>query len=90
MGIHNPYRFWRGHETPAHKVRITQPFWCSVYPWSQILHEELTGSNPSTFIHPTRPVEMISMYEYTFAILSIRDGLAPAYELEEYLHLVNR
>ena len=71
---------------PAHKVRITQPFLCSVYPWAQVLHEELTGSNPSTFVHPTRPVEMISMYEamHICNLRSIQDGLEPAYELEAY------
>ena len=54
---------WDAKEMPAHKVRITELFLCSVYPWAQVLHEELTGTNPSTFVHPTRPVEMISMYE---------------------------
>ncbi len=86
MGIHDPMITWDAKEMPAHKVRITQPFLCSVYSWSQVLHEELTEANPSTFIHPTRPVEMISMYEamHICNLRSIRDGLEPAYELEEY------
>ena len=86
MGVSDPMITWRGKEMPAHKVRITQPFLCSVYPWAQVLHEELTGSNPSTFVHPTRPVEMISMYEamHICNLRSIQDGLEPAYELEAY------
>jgi|GEM_PF-4154601 len=86
MGVHDPMNTWDAKEMPAHRIRISKPFWCSVYPWSQVLHEELTGTNPSTFIHPTRPVEMISMYEamHICNLRSIRDGLEPAYELEEY------
>ena len=86
MGAYDPMITWDAKEMPAHKVRITKPFWCSVYPWSQVLHEELTGTNPSTFVHPTRPVEMISMYEamHICNLRSIRDGLDPAYELEAY------
>ena len=35
-------------KNPVHRVCITEPFWCSVYPWTQILHEELfDGDNPS-------------------------------------------
>lgn len=86
MGAYDPMITWDAKEMPGHKVRITKPFWCSVYPLAQVLHEELTGSNPSTFVHPTRPVEMISMYEamHICNLRSIRDGLEPAYELEEY------
>ena len=86
MGAYDPMITCDAKEMPAHKVRISQPFWCSVYPWVQVLHEELTESNPSTFIHPTRPVEMISMYEAMSIcnLRSIQDGLEPAYELEEY------
>ncbi len=86
MGVHDPMITWDAKKMPAHKVRITRPFLCSVYPWAQVLHEELTRSNPSTFVHPTRPVETISMYEamHICNLRSIRDGLEPAYELEEY------
>ena len=33
------YLTWDAPEMPPHKVVITDPFWCSVYPWTQILHE---------------------------------------------------
>ena len=86
MGIHDPMITWDAKKMPAHKVRITKPFWCSVYSWSQILQEDLMGKNPSKCKHPTNPVEMISWYEALKVCntRSLRDGLEIVYELEEY------
>ena len=86
MGAHDPMITWDAKKMPAHKVRITKPFWCSVYSWSQILQEDLMGNNPSNCKYPTNPVEMISWYEplKICNARSERDGLEIVYELEEY------
>ena len=86
MGAYDQMSTWDAKEMPPHKVRISKPFWCSVYSWSQILHEELMNTNPSNKQHPTNPVECISWYEAlkTCNARSKRDGLQPAYSLEEY------
>lgn len=48
-------------EKPAHRVRITRPFYLAKYPTTQAQWEAVMGSNPSRFKgDPNRPVENVS------------------------------
>ena len=47
-------------EKPAHQVTLTRPFYLGVYPVTQAEYERVTGSTPSHFKGPKRPVETIS------------------------------
>ena len=51
MGCYNKYLDWSAEEVPPHKVAITEPFWCSVYPWTHILHEELCYEPKGDYDH---------------------------------------
>lgn len=87
MGCYDKYLTWDALEMPPHKVVITDPFWCSVYPWTQILHEELrNGENPSMTKWSTNPVDGISFWDALKIcnLLSDRDGLEEVYNFEDY------
>ena len=47
-------------EKPAHRVEITKGFWIGETPVTQDAYQRVTGSNPSHFKGPQRPVEMVS------------------------------
>jgi formylglycine-generating enzyme required for sulfatase activity len=49
------------NERPAHRVRITEPFYMGKYEVTQAQWEAVMGTNPSHFKgHPNRPVESVS------------------------------
>jgi formylglycine-generating enzyme required for sulfatase activity len=55
----------REHESPAHPVAITRPFYMGVYPVTQGQFERVMGRNPSAFTRghgggPDHPVETVS------------------------------
>ncbi|MBX2799256.1 MAG: formylglycine-generating enzyme family protein, partial [Myxococcales bacterium] len=43
-----------------HQVTLTRGYWLGETPVTQALWEAVTGSNPSCFVSPTRPVEQVS------------------------------
>ncbi|MBL7185292.1 MAG: formylglycine-generating enzyme family protein [Phycisphaerae bacterium] len=45
---------------PTHMVRISKPFYMSVYEVTQQQYEKIIGTNPSRFKGPLRPVETVS------------------------------
>ena len=47
-------------EAPAHAVTITQPFWMGKYEVTQAEYQAVIGTNPSHFIGPQWPVELVS------------------------------
>jgi formylglycine-generating enzyme required for sulfatase activity len=52
-----------GHESsesPEHKVRLTHGFWMGKYPVIQQQWQAIMNSNPSKFVDPHQPVEMVS------------------------------
>ena len=55
-----------GHEeteSPQHTVRFTKGFWMSRSPVTQNQWLALMGSNPSKFVDPCQPVEMVSWHD---------------------------
>ena len=65
-----PGEFWMGspegeagrnaNEGPRHVVRLTEGFWLAETACSQSVWQSVMGSNPSLFIDPQNPVEMVS------------------------------
>lgn len=58
----------RPHEGPPHDVKITRPFYLSVYPVTQAQYERVIGKNPSKFSKsrgggPDHPVEVVNWKE---------------------------
>ena len=51
------------HETPAHRVWITKPFYMFQYPCTQELYDMVTNLNPSHFKAPRNPVENVSWWD---------------------------
>jgi formylglycine-generating enzyme required for sulfatase activity len=47
-------------EQPQHEVTITTPFWLGKYEVTQAQYLAVMGNNPSTWVGPNHPVEMIS------------------------------
>ena len=47
-------------EWPVHEVTISRPFYIGVYEVTQAEYERVTGTNPSYFSGPRRPVERVS------------------------------
>lgn len=68
---------------PQHRVRITEPFYLSVYEVTQKDYEAVRGTNPAHFKngdgHADRPVEMVSWNDaVAFCVkLSEQEGLKP-------------
>ncbi|MEQ1633253.1 MAG: formylglycine-generating enzyme family protein [Planctomycetota bacterium] len=54
-----PY-FSLAAERPVHAVTITRPFWIGTREVTQSAFQALMGSNPSSFVHPDRPVEQVT------------------------------
>ena len=67
----------RDDEGPAHRVRITKPFYLGVYEVTQEQYVQLTGNNPSKFAGKTNPVEVVNWKEATefCAKLSAKEGV---------------
>ena len=87
MGCYDKYWDCNAFQIPPHKVAITEPFWCSVYPWTQILHEELfDGENPSLTKWQSNPVDGVSFWDALKIcnLLSDRDGLEEVYNFDDY------
>ena len=52
-----------GDEKPAHEVRLTKGFWMGVTPVTQAQWQAIMGKNPSYFMGPQLPVELVSWDE---------------------------
>ncbi|MEI8094143.1 MAG: SUMF1/EgtB/PvdO family nonheme iron enzyme [Spirochaetales bacterium] len=65
------------------KVTVSS-FWMAETETTQRQYKEVTGSDPSWFHNAENPVEKVSWYEaIAFCnLLSVRDGLEPAYSVE--------
>jgi formylglycine-generating enzyme required for sulfatase activity len=59
-------------------------FWIGRFPVTQAEWEEVTGTNPSHFRGPARPVECVTWLEAAAYCnqRSLREGLAPCYDLD--------
>ncbi|MCB0641467.1 MAG: SUMF1/EgtB/PvdO family nonheme iron enzyme, partial [Phaeodactylibacter sp.] len=75
----------RDDRTQARWTAQIAPFAIAKYPVTQDLYQALTGTNPSTFQGPRRPVETISWLEAARFCnqLSSRLGLEQCYRLED-------
>ena len=51
---------WNSDEKPAHKVRISQPFWIGECEITQSQYQEIMNASPSLYIGKESPVEQIS------------------------------
>jgi formylglycine-generating enzyme required for sulfatase activity len=51
------------HEQPVHTVHITRPFWIGKYEVAQAEWQAVMANNPSHFVGPNRPVEMVSWHD---------------------------
>ncbi len=74
-------------EGPRHLVTLTEGFWLAATPCTQALWEAVTGSNPSEFRTPHRPVENVSWddVEAFLAVLAERvPGLVPRLPTEAW------
>ncbi len=73
----------RGADESAHEVTLTRSFYISAIEAGQALYAELTGRRPSYFVGDFRPVEQVTWYDALALcnLLSVRDGLDPAYEI---------
>ncbi len=52
-----------GHEdseSPKHRVQFTRGFWMGKYPLTQQQWQAVMGSNPSKFVDPRQPIEMVN------------------------------
>ncbi len=90
-----PGTYWRGaydlltpnYDTSSHMphmVEISKPFWCSIYPWTNLQQAQLHDTKTHS---PFEPLTDISLYE-AIQICNERskqDGLAPAYTIQKTL-----
>lgn len=56
----------QGHEaseSPLHRVRFTLGFWMGIHPLTQQQWQATMDSNPSKFVDPNQPVEMVSWFD---------------------------
>ena len=60
MGTPDSDKHAPDNEKPEHRVRITKPFWLGKYLVTQQQWKAVMGDNPSQFIGPKDPVEMVS------------------------------
>ena len=61
----------REDEGPQHEVTITRGYWLGETPVTQALWQAVTGTNPSQFKTPERPVEQVSWNECQKAIAGL-------------------
>lgn len=66
------------NEKPAHAVTITKEFEIGRHEVTQALWQAVTGSNPSTFKGPDRPVEQVSWNDVQ-EFLAVLNGLGDGY-----------
>jgi formylglycine-generating enzyme required for sulfatase activity len=59
MGSPDSDGYAKSDEKPQHRVRITKPFYLSMYLVTQEQWEAVMGSNPSNFKGPKNPVERV-------------------------------
>lgn len=52
--------FNQAQAQPVHPVAITRPFWIGKYEVTQAEYQTVMGANPSFFVGPQRPVEMVT------------------------------
>jgi formylglycine-generating enzyme required for sulfatase activity len=50
-------------ERPVHQVTLTWPFWIARHEVTQTQYSALTGTNPSEFVGPDRPVDRVTWDE---------------------------
>ncbi len=92
--------YWRGAYTlitphfdttshMPHRVQISKPFWCSIYPWTNLQQAQLTEG---AIREPFNPLTDVSLYEAIQICnqRSERDGLNPAYTIHKALKIKKR
>jgi formylglycine-generating enzyme required for sulfatase activity len=62
-------------EKPAHKVKITQPFYLGKYEVTQEQWEAVMGHNPSQFKGPNNPVERVSWHDCQTFLAKLNEKL---------------
>ncbi len=67
-------------EGPLHDVTLEKGFWLFDTPCTQALWAEVTGTNPSRFVHPARPVERVS-FEDVGTFLARLNAAVPGLDL---------
>lgn len=69
------------YEKPRHRVVLTRDFLMGKYAVTQVLWENVMGTNPSKFKGPNRPVEQVSWFDVVAFCnkLSEKEGLEPCY-----------
>ena len=72
---------WVGRSAYAHRVHLSRPLLVSAVPVTQALYEVVTGTNPSHFKGPRRPVERVNFWDALAFCnsLSESEGLQPPY-----------
>ena len=75
--------FQMGQGVDKHDVQLTNNFYCGTTPVTQRLWESVMNSNPSFFISPDCPIEMVSWLDAILFCnkLSEMEGLETVYEL---------
>jgi serine/threonine protein kinase/formylglycine-generating enzyme required for sulfatase activity len=69
---------------PQHSVRITKPFYLSIYEFTQGQYEKVTGKNPSAFRdNPDLPVDSVSWFDAVTCCnqLSLLESRSPYYKI---------
>ena len=84
--------FMMGLAQQKHKVILTQSFYMGITPVTQLLWEAIMESNPSAFVHPTHPVEMVSWLDCIVFCnkLSEKEGLNEVYKTPDNLEEILR
>lgn len=60
MGSKEGAGFFQKDELPLHPVRISQDFYIGKYEVTQAVWESIMPYNPSVFLHPQKPIDMVS------------------------------
>jgi sulfatase modifying factor 1 len=77
-------------EHPRREVSLSQNFYLTRFPFTQLQYWLLTSENPSHFIGAIRPVESISWEQAIEVcnIYSLAMGLSPTYQIDKEGHVV--